>query len=150
MNNRRQPQTYEELVAALEELFDNTPAPETKEEIETVLVESGYDPESVAQEMRAVAAKAFEQSPFNWRNRARGEMEDAATRFSNAASVLAEQGREQIIAQIRALSMSSGGQPTVSTHYRNLDEKSDEDLRGLLEELQFLSEIEQSKDGDEE
>ena len=74
MSERRLPTTEDELMRAFTDLFNGV-EPETPEEIHTTLRDAGYDPESVAARMQAIAARAIEHSSFNWRNRAHEELE---------------------------------------------------------------------------
>ena len=137
MNERRPPTTEDELIHAFTDLF-NAVEPETPEEIQTTLRDAGYDPDSVAARMQAIAARAIENSPLNWRKRAQVELESEKARLEIIPS--AQPGnRADIINFIKQLLTGlSGQQFEHAAHFRNFDQATDEDLASLLADLEYL------------
>lgn len=141
MPNRKPPVTDDELIKAVADAFDQI-EPETPSEIDAVLREAGHDPERVATEFKALAEQELEQSPLNWRKRARAEMEKEKTRLEGfEPSTLVPVRRADLIAAIQKL-MSQLGSNTDSValaHFRNFDQATDEDLASMLTELEYLA-----------
>lgn len=138
MSERRPPTTEDELIHAFTDLF-NAVEPETPEEIHTTLRDAGYDPDSVAARMQAIAARAIENSPLNWRNRAQRELEAEKTRLETITSPQ-PRNRAGIIDAIKQLLIGlSGQQFELAAHFRNFDQATDEDLASLLAELEYLA-----------
>lgn len=133
MNKRRSPQTDEELLQAFLDLFDEV-VPDSPEDVDDFLRESGYDPEKVGARMQVVAKKALENSPLNWRNRAGHELRQVRDRLENFVPGLKE-GRTEIITAIQELMVQHR---LATTNFRNLEEATEEDLASLLCELEFL------------
>lgn len=145
MAKRKSTPTNEELIDAFTDLF-NAVEPETPEEIDAVLSESGLDPDDVAARMRAFAQKAIEASPYNWRNQAdslREEQERLARRSSDLRL-----SREEMMRTIESLTtgLGRGQRARAAAYYRNLEEATDEDLASLLDELRYLQNQDESTD----
>ena len=137
MSERRPPTTEDELIRAFTDLFEAL-EPETSEEIHTTLRDAGYDPNSVAARMQAIAARAIENSPLNWRNRAQKEFESEKTRLETTASS-EPRNRAGIIDAIKQLLVGGAGQQfELAAHFRNFDQATDEDLASLLADLEYL------------
>ncbi|HOU12773.1 MAG TPA: hypothetical protein PKZ84_06625 [Anaerolineae bacterium] len=136
----RSPQTDEDLVQAFANLFDAI-EPETPSEIDAVLLEAGYNPDNVAARIQAFAEKALAESPLNWRNQAEVELQAANTRIERfKASVSIPRTREGIIEAIKRLTNQLKPQARFAqAYFRNFESVSDQDLIGLLTELQYLA-----------
>lgn len=137
MNERRPPTTEDELIRAFADLFDAVES-ETPEEIQTTLRDAGYDPDDVAARMQAIAARAIENSPFNWRNRAQRELETEKTQLETRISST-PRNRTGIIDAIKQLLAGLPGQQfELVAHFRNFDQATDEDLASLLADFEYL------------
>jgi hypothetical protein len=88
--------------------------------------------------MHAIAARAIENSPLNWRNRAREELEAEKTRRTTMTSPPPRNRGDIITAITRLLPGLPQGQVTLAAHFRNLDQATDEDLASLLADLEYL------------
>jgi hypothetical protein len=138
MNKRQPPATEEELVHAFADLFDEV-EPDTPEEIDTVLREGGYDPDTIAARMKSIAERALARSPLNWRNRAQQELE-AERRNLERVTPISRRGRGEMITAIQQLlSRLQARQLTPARAHRNFDQATDEDLGSLLIELEYLA-----------
>ena len=147
MNERRPPTTEDELIHSFADLFDAV-EPETPEEIQTTLKDAGYDPDGVAARMQAIAARAIENSPFNWRKRAQRELETEKTRLETRTSST-PRNRAGIVDAIKQLLAGlSGQQFELAAHFRNFDQATDEDLSSLLADLEYL--VSQQREPSEE
>ncbi len=135
MKDRKAPQTDEELVQKLADLFEGA-GPEPPEEVDAALREFGYDPEALAVHMRAVAERAIAESPLNWRNRA-PELAKERSLLGSFARPLGE-SREELARKIRDLT-SRLGPARLQLAYRDLESLTDDDLASLLADLEFLS-----------
>lgn len=139
MAKRTPPANNEELLRALGDLFDQVDA-ETPEEVDAMLREEGYDPSDLAATFRSIAEQALKASPYNWKNRALREMQMERDRLSAKKPSSPLSRPELIVAIQKQISKASLG-PSLSAgiYHRNLEELTDEDLKSLLEELQFLT-----------
>ena len=137
MSERRPPATEDELIHAFISLF-NAVEPETPEEIQTTLRDAGYDPDSVAARMQTIAARALENSPLNWRNRAQRELEAEKTQIETITSSQPSNRAGIIDAIKQLLAGLSGQQLGLAAHFRNFDHATDEDLASLLADLEYL------------
>jgi hypothetical protein len=139
MNERNPLKTEEELLVAIEALFKEISPPDTSEAIDVALREEGYDPDEVGRRFQAIAQKAMEISPLNWRNRASLEIEQATARLDAAKIQAMPTNRKDLITEIREILNSLGPSPLFSVHYRNLESITVEDLESLLTELRYLN-----------
>lgn len=139
MDKRKGPESYEDLVKALADLFDEI-GPLAPEEVDRVLIEAGYDPSKVATHMNAIAQQAMQDSPLNWRNRALKTIRDEQRRLAGLQRSVFK-GRDEMIAAIQQLIRRIGEEQYrfVGAHFRNLEEASDDDLASLLSELEYLA-----------
>lgn len=150
MKPRKAPATDEELVNAFNDLF-NEVEPETNDEMDAVLRQAGHDPEEIATRMRQIADRAIERSPLNWRNKFPDEIEIEKSRLA-AFLPNVHMRRDEIIEAIRnKLAKLSGRTNRLGFAHRNFETASDDDLRSLLSELEYLESNQQTgKRGDEE
>ena len=148
MKPRKSPATDEELVNAFMDLF-NEIEPETEDEIDAILLQAGFDPKAVAVHMRQVADRAIEKSPLNWRNVVPAEFETEKARLT-ALRPRVHMSREVILEAIRNKVTRLGGKINqLGFAHRNFDIASDDDLRSLLSELDYL-EVNQQTDKSED
>jgi hypothetical protein len=139
MTVRRPPQTDDELVRVFDYLFDQT-EPQTSEEVDAVLRDAGYDPDKLAARIHDLAQRALAESPLNWRNRARGQYEEALAQLRRYLSTARGDRTEilgaidQVLAQLPLWQRES-----LTAHFRTLDQATDADLATLLGELEYLS-----------
>ena len=138
MSTRKGPRNDQEFVEAFEHLlYDHEP--ETDEEVDAFLRSEGVDPEVIAANGRAFVEKALALSPLNWRNHAADRQK--AQEELEAHEVSSILSRDALLAAINKI--MSGLNPRqfaqASVQYRNLEEVSDEDLRSLLAELEYLN-----------
>ncbi len=133
--NRKTPETEEDVFNIFLELF-NAVAPEIPEEIDKFLIENGYDPSELAQNAGSIFKEDFENSPLDWKNRARQEMKDAKSKLSQYVPK-AGRMRQEVIAEIILIQRQQG----FAAHFRNLDldNVSYEDLESMLMNLQHLN-----------
>ena len=148
MDKRKEPEDYEDLVNALADLFDEVD-PETPEEVDTILVEAGYDPNEIAAHMNATARQAMLESPLSWRNRALKGIQGEQARLEGLDNPLAK-GRIEIVAAIHDLIRRMGVEQykLVGARFRNLEKSTEEDLASLLRDLEYL--VDQQQNGPRE
>ena len=137
MSEHRRDRTDKELLDAINQLFSEV-EPETSEDVDAIVKAVGYDPDLFATRMEAVAKRFAADSPLNWRNKAREELELERQRLETHTA--ARKGtRTALQDQIRDLLAQFSDNPNVAfAHHRNLDKASDEDLASLIEELEYL------------
>ena len=137
MKKRAEIQTSEDLVRAFGEFFDEL-EPETAESIDAELRDAGYDPGEVGARMKAIAERAITESPLNWRKRARGELEEARDGLRDSPPT-SPRDRGNIVESIKQLLLQLGDRARPApAYFRNLESLSDEDLVGMLDELEYL------------
>jgi hypothetical protein len=146
---KKSPETYRAFLDRLEDLLDQSP-PENVKEAEDELRDAGLDPEVVGQRMRAIAEQTLARSRANWWAEAAVERRHALDKLTQFAAPIpdARSGIEAAIRQILQQSPRLRDLPTVSAHFRNFAEATDEDLKSLLLELEFLR-METSKDSED-
>jgi|GraSoiStandDraft_41_1057321.scaffolds.fasta_scaffold876464_2 hypothetical protein len=148
---KKPPETYRAFVDRLADLFDQIP-PEDIEEAEQELRDAGVDPEAIGQRMKNLAEQTLARSRLNWRAEAAAERRHALDKLTHFAARIPEarSGLEIAIREILERSPHLGNLPAVTAHFRNFAEATDEDLRSLLLELEFLrmQAEEDSKDKD--
>lgn len=137
MGNHASPGTYRELAKAFIELFDEA-GPRDLEEVHALLEEAGFDPEEVGTRFRTIAEQELSTSHLNWRVRAARELETERSHIE-AARTTKELSREKIVSRIQELLSKFSSAPRLLTAHRNLDQASDEDLRALLAEIEYLA-----------
>ena len=148
MNDRKAPETEQELLERVGELFDEID-PETPEELDAALQEAGFDPDAIGARMEALAREALQQSPLNWRNQAHKEMEAERQRLAAAQRVSpGPANREAIKSSIQALvgRLGPAAGQLGTAHHRNLEDASDDDLLSLLADLEYLAGHEDGSD----
>ena len=106
-----------------------------------MLRQAGFNPDEVAARINDVARQALRSSSEESKASARKEMEDDRTELEQMPSVPLR-GREGVMKAISRLvaSMARADPNWVpSTEFRNLDQVTDADLAGILNELEFLA-----------
>jgi hypothetical protein len=141
MTERKPIRSEEELVRAFDQLFDEIPAPKTRDEIDDYIRDAGINPDEFGAHIREITGYALKVSPLNWRNRSQGEINRARATL-NKIIQLAGQNREELLSKIdKVMDKIAAVNPSLSTiQYRNRAELSAEDLTSLLEELLFVAE----------
>lgn len=139
MTERRPIRSEEELAGAFDQLFDEIPAPQTREEIDDYIREAGINPDEFGARIKEIARSALEASPLNWKNRGQEikRERDTLDKFFQVAG----QSREDLLSKIDKImnKIAATNPRLVPIHYRNRTELSEDDLGSLLEELLFVA-----------
>ena len=145
MSIRKPPESEQDILNAFADLFDEI-QPETSEEIDTILIEAGFEPEQVAANMQALAEKALSESPLNWRKQASRDRQQAEEGLRELESTTPT-NRTDILTALRDFAKRRPEQYQLAmVQFRNnVEEASDKDLQTLLTELIYL-ESQQSQD----
>jgi hypothetical protein len=135
-NNHLVPQNDDEIVDAFVDLLSEI-VPEGREEIEMLLVEAGLDPEKVKQQASSLIKDLRARTPLDWRNR-REILEEVRGRHDRAGSDLPS-NRQGLLERLSEL-LSDLSLKRVHAHYRDRkpEELSDEELRSLVHDLEFI------------
>ena len=136
---KKPPETYRTFLNRIADLFDQIP-PEDINEAEQELRDGGLDPETVGQRMSVLAEQTLARSHLNWRSEAAAQRRQALDQLTHFAARIPESRYEleNKIREILERSPHFQQLPTVTAHFRNFTEASDEDLKSLLLELEFL------------
>lgn len=147
---KKPPETYRAFLDRLEDLFDQSP-PENVKEAEEELRDAGLDPEVVGQRMRAIAEQALTRARANWWTKVAVERRHVLDKLTQFAAHIPEarSGIETAIREILKQSPRLSDLPMVTAHFRNFAEATDEDLKSLLLELEFLR-MEAAEDSEDE
>jgi hypothetical protein len=131
----------EELAEAFDQLFDEIPSPQTREEFNAYIREAGIDPDGFGAQIREITSKALRESPLNWRNHAENEIEKARARLEKYEK-FTNRGRGDLLSLIdKVMEKIENNYPSLApVHYRNRSELSNDDLVSLLQELMFIAE----------
>lgn len=153
MTTKKTPATDKEILEFVVDLIGEDIASNDAEEVDMVLREAGLDPDALAQHYEQVAQEAWAQSPLNWRNRARSQLERTKEHFASIQPKSTPTSRNEILEAIQAVTDRLGqhGQPALAA-YRNFTEATDEDLRSILRDLEYLASQQSDladEDGDE-
>jgi hypothetical protein len=140
MTERRPIRSEEELAGAFDQLFDEIPAPQTREEIYDYIREAGIDPDEFGAQIKEITSKALQISPLNWRNSGQEEIE-RARKALDKFNKFADHSREELLSTVdKVLGRIIAFNPKLAPiHHRNRAELSVEDLASLLEELMFIA-----------
>jgi hypothetical protein len=141
MAKRKPIETEEELAEAFDQLFNEIPSPQTREEIDEYIYEAGIDPEEFGAAVAKIAATALKESPLNWRNRAQEEIVRARANLEKFDKIKTGD-RSNLLSTIDKFmeKIKSTNPKLAPVHYRNRDELSDEDLASLIKEIMFIAE----------
>lgn len=141
MNRRKRVETDRDLLNILEDFFCDDIEDEPIESIDADLQALGYDPNDIAIRLGAFARDVIQKSPLNWRNKSQ-EIETAREKLlTQSLSQAYKLDRHELIDEIKKrLSnhdyASSGMLPVFN---RNFHEMSDNDLRSLLQQLDHMT-----------
>lgn len=136
---KSKPETERDLISALAEAFKHAEADLSIGEVDEELRAAGLNPEELGARLAAVAEQAYRQSPYNWRQRASAERAEAERLLRQKLVAKRELSREAMLREIQAIS-SRSPEVRAQAHFRNFERATDEDLAGLLAELQLLEE----------
>jgi DNA-directed RNA polymerase subunit F len=147
MSDKQSIETSKDLLKVLVDLF-NEIEPKTSDEVDAVLREAGYEPNEVAKRMNSVARQAMRDSPLNWRNRAPAELAEASARLKRMIPSLPNT-REDIIQFLKqSLANLEARGALQHAHFRNFESLTDEDLRSLIAEIEYLASESERNDED--
>ena len=136
---KKPPETYRTFLDRLEELFDQSP-PESIKDAQDELTDAGLDPDVIGERIKAIADQSIARARESCWTKVAAERQSA---LGSLAGFIAQtpDSRTDIEAAIRQILHQSPGlkdRLTVSAHFRNFAEATDEDLKSLLFELEFL------------
>lgn len=136
--------TPPEFLDTLRRFLTSTEA-ESIEELDEELKAEGIDPDAVRARVVAMVAAHADERRLSWRERAAAKRR-AIVETLAALRQAVPQGREALLARVRALTESLGPQ-LVETYCHRFEEARDEDLPGLVEDLEHVIAFE-GLDGD--
>ncbi len=142
MKNNKRIETEEKLLQILEEFFCDVTEDESIENVESELRDLGYDLAKLEKKGREIANFHIINSPLNWRNKAKKEIEVARTELEKARfSEDQNLDRQSLINEIRKILNSSGQKNSefVPAHFRNFEAASEGDLLSTLNQLRYLN-----------
>jgi len=143
MKKRKPIETEAQLLAVLERFLTNVSESEPIEAVDEELREYGYDPNVLGSQIEALAKHALANSQLNWRKQARHEIDAAKTDLDRFEHTVTDRhlDRPSLINTIQQLLRQLGSRDgqLVPALFRNFDTASDQDLHGLLRELEFLA-----------
>ena len=142
MKNNRHIETEEQLLQVLEEFFCDATENESIENVESQLRDLGYDIAKLEKKGRDIANLHIVNSPLNWRNRAKNEIEIAKASLDKAKSHEdKELDRKSVIDKIQMILLGLGNKNSnlVPAHFRNFETASDNDLISILKQLRYLT-----------
>lgn len=142
MSERKQPQSYKELIEILAQLIRDD-EPKTKVELDERIRDMGYEPAQVVAEMRARLNQALDQSPLNWRNK-QSQLEQAKTDLQNT-NIPLQRTRAEKEARLQQLIRKHESRGAALA-FRNLHELSDDDLDHYLAQAEYLDAQQTRKD----
>ena len=136
-------ETWDAIVKAAEAdemqaILDATP-----EEIDASLRASGLDPKKVREDGAALAERLLaDRARLSWQIEAREGMAKEQARVAAIAGRYAKLGRDELLALLASAKASPRFDQPASFMFRNHapEEATDEQLRGMLEELDALAE----------
>jgi hypothetical protein len=117
---------------------------ERETELREIVLEEGIDPDLFVQQVRAEARRLLKESPHNWRNQARALRAALQIKMRTARRMLAERlPRKELLGHIESTlaRMPPSLVEQFSFEHRNFAECTDEDLRSILAELEYISEL---------
>jgi len=135
-NDHLIPRNDDEILDAFADLLSEI-VPEDREEIETLLIEAGLDPEKVRQEASELVRNLRARTPLDWRNR-REILEEVRGRHTEAGSDLPN-NRQGLLERLSEL-LTDPSLKRAHAHYRDRkpEDLSDEELRSLVHDLEFI------------
>lgn len=137
MKNNKRIETEIELLQALEKfLFEE----DLIEDVDKDLKDLGYDLDELEKKGREIANVSIANSPFNWRNKSKKEIEVAKINL-HKNPIDKSLDRESVVERIQNLLLILGTKKinNVTANFRNLENVSHNDLVNMLEQLEFLA-----------
>lgn len=131
MSKKKHVETSEDLVRALDQLFDQV-LMDVPEEVDEILREAGYDPDELGKEMAKFVRQVSLESPMDWRNKQKFIEEEK--KQLNSVPQKPQLTRSQKEARLTALLSDQ----RLSMAFRNFRELSDHDLDSLLAQAEYL------------
>lgn len=134
MDENKSKRTDLEIANEFDRLFDEIPEPETDEEIWEIVVDAGYDFETLRTQGKEFVNKLI---ATNWRFISSDEIDEAVMKIDEVP-IRKEWNRGQLTDAIQKLSavLALGGtEPALA--FRNLEELTDSDLAVILQELEY-------------
>ncbi len=141
MNKKRQIETEQDLVNALEEFVYDVGEDEAIDDVDSELQALGYDPHSVQFKFEELASRVLAASPLDWRNRAGNEILMARKELGVVDKLeLRALDKPSLMESIRQTLQRLGySDPSlVPAQYRNFEQATENDLISLLQQLQYL------------
>ncbi len=141
MNKKRQIETEQDLVNALEEFVYDVEEDEAIDDVDKELQALGYDPHSVQFKFQELASQVLASSPLDWRNRAGNEILMARKELGVVDKLeLRALDKPSLMESIRQTLQRLGySDPSlVPAQYRNFEQATENDLISLLQQLQYL------------
>lgn len=142
MKNNRNIETEEQLLQVLEEFFCDVTEDVSIENIESELRDLGYDLAELEKKGKEIANLHIANSPLNWRNKAKREIEVARIELENA-SIREDQNldRESLISKIKKIlgGLEQKNLEFAPVHFRNFEAASEDDLLSMLNQLRYLN-----------
>ncbi|KAA3642042.1 MAG: hypothetical protein DWQ07_25955 [Chloroflexi bacterium] len=141
MTERKPIRSEEELAEAFDQLFSEIPSPQSQEEINDFIREAGINPDEFGVQIKELAVKALQTSPYNWRNKqAQAEIEEAGVQIDKIEKI-GNADRLKLLDMIDNIvnKIKDSNPQFVPVHYRNKLELPEEDLASLLQELVFIA-----------
>lgn len=134
MDENKSKRTDLEIANDFDRLFDEIPEPETDEEIRALLIEAGYNLETLRTQGIEFVNDLMAN---NWRFASSNEIEDTITKIDEMP-IRNGWNRGQLTTAIQKLSEALahvGRQPSLA--FRNLEELTESDLATILQELEY-------------
>lgn len=120
-----------DIASDFDALFNQIPEPTSEQEISDYLVEAGYDVDKLKANGKSFVDNLIAN---NWRFR-RPQVIQEEAKIINAIPLRENLGHEQLVAAIKRI--KNALDPQLSLAFRNLDELTDQDLRSILQELEY-------------
>jgi hypothetical protein len=120
-----------DIASDFDALFTDISEPASDQEISDYLMEAGYDMDKLKANGKILIDNLLTN---NWRFRNPQVIHEAVKKI-NAIPLRENLGHEQLIAAIKQL--KNAIDPQLSMVFRNLDELTDQDLRSILQELEY-------------
>jgi hypothetical protein len=120
-------------------------------ELRELFLEEGIDPSLFVQQVRAEVTRLLKESPHNWRIQARALSATLQRKMQSARRILTEGlPRKELLGHIETTlaRMPPSLTEQFSFEHRNFEECTDEDLRSILEELEYISELNSTDAGE--
>lgn len=141
MNKKRQIETEQDLVDALEEFVYDVTEDESLNDVDKELKALGYDPRTVELKFQELASQTIASSPLDWRNRARIEIAKAREKLelmSNPELRALDKPSLMETIQLTLKRLGYSDPSLIPVQYRNFEQATESDLASLLQHLEYL------------